>query len=143
MTTLPMTEVEIDAFLHGFEECTLPKERWTHGAHLLTGACYVRELGRDGALEKMRTCVRRFNESVGGKNTETSGYHETITVMWIRLLDGLWQESRPMERAAFARLAVERFEPLKAVFREYYGFDVLGSREARLGWVEPDLKPLT
>jgi hypothetical protein len=142
MTTLPVTEEEIDVFLRGFEECTLPKERWTHGAHLLTGACYVRELGRDEALTKMRMCVRRYNESVGGKNTETSGYHETITAMWIRLLDGLWQESRPMERAMFAAIAVERFEPMRAVFREYYDFDVVGSREARLGWVEPTLKAL-
>lgn len=142
MTTLPVTEEEIDAFLRAFEGGTLPKERWTHGAHLLTGACYVWALGREAALEKMRTCVRRYNEAVGGKNTETSGYHETITVMWIRLLDGLWQESRPMERASFARLAVERFEPMRAVFREYYGFDLVSSTEARLGWVEPDLKAL-
>lgn len=120
----------------------MPKEQWTHGAHLLTGACYVRELGREAALEKMRVCVRRYNESVGGKNTETSGYHETITAMWIRLLHRLWQESQPLERAAFAALAVEQFEPRKAVFREYYDFDVVGSTEARLNWVEPTLKPL-
>jgi hypothetical protein len=142
MTKLPEDEEEIDAFLAAFEGCTLAKEEWTHGAHILTGACYVRELGREAAIDKMRVCVRRFNESVGGKNTETSGYHETITVMWLRLLHGLWLESQPMGKAAFARLAVERFEPQKAVFREYYGFDVVGSTEARLGWVEPDLKPL-
>ena len=29
-------------------------------------------------------CVGRYNEAVGGKNTETSGYHETITVFWIK-----------------------------------------------------------
>jgi hypothetical protein len=142
MPALPVTESEIDAFLAAFEGCTLPKEEWTHGAHLLTGACYVRELGREAALDRMRECVRRYNESVGGKNTETSGYHETITAMWIRLLHGLWKESQPMERAAFAALAVDRFEPRRAVFREYYDFDVVGSTEARLRWVEPTLKPL-
>ena len=139
---LPVTEDEIDVFLQGFEECTLPKERWTHGAHLLTGACYVWALGREAGLTKMRNCVRCYNLAVGGQNTESSGYHETITVMWIRLIDGLWQEARPMERAKFARLAVEKFEPMRAVFRDYYGFDVVGSREARLGWVAPDLKRL-
>lgn len=142
MPRLPATEEEIDAFLAAFEGCTLPKEEWTHGAHLFTGACYVRELGREAALGRMRECVRRYNESVGGKNTETSGYHETITAMWIRLLDGLWQRSQPMERAAFAALAVERFESQKAVFREYYDFDVVSSTEARLRWVEPTLKSL-
>ncbi len=140
MTELPRTELEIDEFLRAFEGCTLPKERWTHGAHLLTGACYVHGLGREAALEKMRVCVRRYNESVGGKNTETSGYHETITVMWIRLLDGLLRESGEMERAAFAALAVERFVGRRDIFREYYDFDLLVSAEARLGWVEPTLR---
>ena len=142
MTGLPCSEEEIDAFLAAFEGCTLPKERWTHGAHLLTGACYVHGLGREAALERMRVCVRRYNESVGGKNTETSGYHETITAMWIRLLDGLLRESPAMERAAFARLAVERFVGEKDIFRRYYDFDVVGSVEARREWVAPTLEAL-
>jgi hypothetical protein len=142
MPTLPVTEPEIDVFLAAFEGGTLPKAEWTHAAHLLTGACYVHAMGREAALEKMRECVRRHNESVGTKNTETSGYHETITVMWIRLLDGLRRETGLMERAAFAALAVERFEPRRAVFRDYYDFDIVGSTEARLRWVEPTLKPL-
>ena len=142
MTGLPCSEAEIDAFLAAFEGCTLPKERWTHGAHLLTGACYVHELGREAALERTRVCVRRYNESVGGKNTETSGYHETITAMWIRLLDGLLRESPAMERAAFARLAVERFVGEKDIFRRYYDFDVVGSVEARREWVAPTLETL-
>jgi hypothetical protein len=142
MTGLPCSESEIDAFIGAFEGCTLPKERWTHGAHLLTGACYVHGLGRDAALEKMRVCVRRYNESVGGKNTDTSGYHETITVMWIRLLDGFRREVGAMERAEFARLAVERFVGEKDVFKRYYDFDVVGSVEARRKWVAPNLTGL-
>ena len=142
MTGLPWSESEIDEFIAAFEGCTLPKERWTHGAHLLTGACYVHGLGRDAALEKMRVCVRRYNESVGGKNTDTSGYHETITAMWIRLLDGLRREVGTMGRAEFARLAVERFVGEKDVFKRYYDFDVVGSVEARREWVEPNLMEL-
>lgn len=142
MTELPCSEPEIDEFLAAFEECTLPKERWTHGAHLLTGACYVHALGREAALEKMRDCVRRYNESVGGKNTDTSGYHETITAMWIALLDGLLREAGKMDRAAFAALAVTRFEGQREIFRRYYDFDVVQSVEARLRWVEPTLLKL-
>jgi hypothetical protein len=142
MPSLPVTEAEIDDFLAAFEGCTLPKAEWTHAAHLLTGACYVHGMPREAALAKMRECVRRYNESVGGKNTETSGYHETLTVMWIRLLDGLRRESVPMDRARFAARAVERFAPHRDIFREYYDFDLVGSTEARLRWVEPTLKPL-
>ena len=139
---LPKTEAEIDEFLSAFEGGTLPKGRWTHGAHLLTGACYVHTLGEAAATDKMRSCVRRYNVAVGGENTETSGYHETITVMWIKLLTNLLRESQPIGRAEFARLAVERFESDRKILRRYYDFDVVNSLEARKWWVPPTLAPL-
>jgi hypothetical protein len=139
MPALPETEPEIDEFLAAFEAGTLPKERWTHSAHLLTGACYVHALGEAPAIDKMRLCVRRYNEAVGGKNTETSGYHETITVAWIKLLTRLRREAGAMDRAAFARHAVERFAGDREIFRRYYAFDLVNSVEARKAWIPPTL----
>ena len=136
---LPATEQEIDEFIAAFEAGTLPKTRWTHGAHLLTGACYVHALGEAAATDKMRLCVKRYNEAVDGKNTETSGYHETITVAWIKLLARLLRESAPIERAAFAELALRRFEADRSIFSRYYDFDLVGSVEARRTWVAPTL----
>ena len=136
---LPVTEQEIDAFIAGFEAGTLPKERWTHGAHLLTGACYVHSLGEAAAIDKMRLCVRRYNEAVGGKNTETSGYHETITIAWIKVLARLLRESACIERAPFAALAVERFAGDKGYLSRFYDFDLVNSVEARRTWVPPTL----
>src|SRR4051812_23096020 len=126
MPTLPVTEPEIDVFLAAFEGGRLPKTEWTHAAHLLTGACYVHTLGREAALDKMRECVRRHNEAVGTLNSDTSGYHETITVMWIRLLDRLRRESDGIGRAEFAAIAVQRFAGRRDIFREYYDFDLVG-----------------
>ena len=142
MTNLPSTEPEIEDFLAAFEGCTLPKVRWTHGAHLLTGACYVHALGEHAAIDQMRTCVRRYNEAVGTQNTEGSGYHETITIAWIKLLAGLLRRSQPIERAAFVTLAVEHFSPQSDIFKRHYDFDLVSSIEARLAWVEPTLQPL-
>lgn len=136
---LPVTEQEIDAFLAEFEEGRLPKARWTHGAHLLTGACYVHALGEAAAIDKMSLCVRRHNESVGTANTDTGGYHETITIAWIKLLAGLLRDTGSMERAAFAAFAVERFVNDKGIFSRYYDFDLPGSVEARRTWIAPTL----
>lgn len=136
---LPTTEPEIDEFIAAFEAGTLPKVRWTHGAHLLTGACYVHELGEAAALEKMRLCVRRYNEAVGGQNTDTSGYHETITVMWVKLLARLLRGLQPIGRAEFAGAAVRRFETDRGLVQRYYDFDVVNSVEARRHWVEPTI----
>ena len=47
-----------------------------------------------------------------------------------------------MKRAEFAALAVDRFVSRRDIFREYYDFDLVGSTEARMRWVEPTLKPL-
>ena len=135
--TLPKTEQEIDEFLAAFEAGTLPKVRWTHGAHLLTGACYVHQHGEVAAIDKMRLCVRRYNEAVGGKNTDTSGYHETITIAWIKVLARLLRESGPLPRMAFAHLAVERFEPHRGHLQQYYDFDLVSSAEARRVWIPP------
>jgi len=137
MTPLPATEIEIDEFLAAFESGTLPKERWTHAAHLLAGACYVHRLGQSSAITHMRKCVRRYNEAVGGKNTATSGYHETITVFWIKILDALLLHTEPIARAKFAALAVERFASQRNLFRRFYDFDVVASTEARAEWIPP------
>ena len=139
---LPNTESEIDEFLAAFEGGTLPKARWTHGAHLLTGACYVHQLGEVAATERMRHCLRRYNEAVGGRNTDTSGYHETITVIWIKLLKKLLRDSAPIARAEFAQIAVARFENDRSILQRYYDFDVVTSVEARRRWVPPTLAPL-
>jgi hypothetical protein len=36
----------------------------------------------------MRERVAAYNVAVGGPNTETGGYHETVTVLWIKILSG-------------------------------------------------------
>ena len=138
--TLPATEQELDAFLAAFEAGTLPKERFSHAGHLLAGACYVHRMEESAAIDHMRICVRRFNEAVGGRNTETSGYHETITVFWIKALAALHEGHSSLSRAGFAALAVERFGGRRDCFREFYAFDVLASTEARRSWIAPSVK---
>ena len=60
---LPVTEEEIDAFSAAFEAGTLAKERFTHAGHLLIGASFVHRFGEAQAIDHMRLCVRRFNQS--------------------------------------------------------------------------------
>ncbi|HEX4651655.1 MAG TPA: hypothetical protein VH250_09150 [Granulicella sp.] len=142
MPTLPTTEAEIDAFLHAFESCTLPKSEWTHAAHIFTGACLVHTLGESAAIDRMRLCLCRFNESVGGQNTPTSGYHETVTVLWIKLLAAFHRDTAPTTRAAFAARAVEHFAPQRDLLARFYDFDLVASTEARQRWIPPTLQPL-
>ena len=142
MRPLPETETEIHTFLNAFEAGTLPKEEFTHAAHILTGACYVHQLGKTAAIDHMRICIRPFNESVGGKNTDTSGYHETITIFWIKILATLRDCNAALSRPAFAVLAVKSFKDRRDLFRDFYDFDLVASTEARREWHPPTQKPI-
>jgi len=139
MHPFPSTHEEIAAFVSAFEAGTLPKERWTHAAHILSGAWYVHSLGPDAALAEMRRRIRAYNEAVGTQNTDTSGYHETITVFWIRVLGAELARRPETTRAAFVSEAVEHFGPQRDILTRYYSFNVVKSTEARRMWIEPDL----
>ena len=63
---------------------SLPKDEWTHAAHF---AAVLWLLRRDGAAivsREMPDLIRRYNVGTGGVNSDTEGYHETITQASIR-----------------------------------------------------------
>ena len=77
------SDPEVEALVAGFLATTLPKPVWTHRAHPTTGLWMVIRHGLDPARSLMPAAIKRFNEAVGGVNTATSGYHETITQNWV------------------------------------------------------------
>ena len=122
--------------------CILPKTEWTHEAHLSTCAWIVLERPDILPERDLPHLIRRYNESVGGVNDETQGYHETITQASIRAVRAALARSEGgglAERVNALLLADEgrRDWPLR-----FYSRGRLFSREARLGWVEPDLKQM-
>ena len=72
----------IDAFL----DCTLPKSEWTHQAHLRVGLWHVDQFGPEEALIRLREGIRRLNATHGTANTDTGGYHETITRLYVLVM---------------------------------------------------------
>lgn len=127
-----------------FEACDIPAKSWTHAAHLSVGLWHVDRYGRADALARMRTGIRRLNESHGGVNSATAGYHETITVAYVELLAQFLdrcEDGEPLSAAVTRLLA----GPLAArsVLLTFYSRERLMSVEARASWVEPDLAPLS
>ena len=76
------SDAEIDEMVRLFESCELPGERWTHRAHLAVAATYLGRYPLSEATDRARDHIRRYNESRGN----TTGYHETITVVFMRLV---------------------------------------------------------
>jgi hypothetical protein len=126
----------------GFLACTLPKAEWTHEAHIATTCWLILERLDIHPERDLPALIRRYNESVGGVNSDSEGYHETITQVFIRGLRGHLATTDGqglVGRVNAALLAPEgrRDWPLR-----FYTPELLFSKEARLGWVEPDLAAL-
>jgi adenylate kinase family enzyme len=126
-----------------FEACAVPAKAWTHAAHLVVGLWQVERYGREEALVRLRAGIRRLNESHGGVNNETRGYHETITAAYVTLLAQFLAGRREDETldACLTRL-LEGPLAARDALMTFYSRDRLRSTEARAAWVEPDLTPL-
>jgi hypothetical protein len=126
------------AFVLAFHSCKLPPAEFTHAGHVAVAAHAITH-GPDQALDRMRTAIRRFNESVGGVNSDTAGYHETLTRLWCTVVARVLATANPATDFEAASLAVRTLGHRRDLFREYYSYDVVASREARHAWIAPDL----
>jgi hypothetical protein len=134
--------METDRIARALIERTLPKSEWTHHAHLRAGLWHLLRYPDDVALALLRERIRAFNESTGVANTETGGYHETITRFYlcvIRVFLDSADVARPPDE--LARELIERRGEHGLVLR-HYSRGLLFSPEARRSWAEPDLLPL-
>lgn len=130
-----------DTIIRGFNTYTLPKEEWTHVAHLIVALWYVRYFGKEEAGRELNKRISAYNESLGGVNSDTDGYHETITLAWIEIVHQfLLRHSGDFNELATLLTSKEftsKHHPLN-----FYSKDLLDSVNARKIWVEPDLRPL-
>lgn len=144
MTTHPtfVSDTEIAAIADGMMDHSLSKPAWTHAAHF-AAACWLIRARPDILPERdMPGLIRAYNEAVGGVNSDTAGYHETITQASLRGARAVLAafEDAPLPVALNALLAGELGDknwPLT-----YWSRERLFSVEARRGWVEPDLQAL-
>lgn len=142
--SIPSTQKEFDYIVEGFRSKTLPAKEWTHEAHLIAGLWHVAELGYENALAEMRLHIPSYNVSTGGMNTDAGGYHDTITVFWVWLLNEFWNRYAA-GGVSFERVC-NRFLQSKYADRGnafiFYSKGHLFTKEARLGLAEPDIQPL-
>jgi hypothetical protein len=147
MTEFPARYFAADADVshvgEGLLACTLPREEWTHEAHL-AATIYLLTKRSDIDLDaELPRIIRRYNESVGGVNDDTQGYHETITRTFLHgarlflseadLSDSLSELANEFILSPMGR----RDWPMR-----FYSAERLFSVEARRHFVSPDLAAL-
>ena len=122
---------------------TLPKAEWTHEAHIAATIYILREREDIDLPQEMPGIIQRYNLSVGTENTDTGGYHETLTRLYLGLLQAYVAETRADDDLDGV---VNRFLQSPAADRQYmlnfYSKARIFSVEARRTFVAPDRAPV-
>jgi hypothetical protein len=148
MTEFPVRHfLSDDAVAHigeGLLARTLPRVEWTHEAHLAATTYLALKHPEIDLDVELRGIISSYNESVGGVNSDSEGYHDTITHAYLRGIRLFLSEvdtRRPIHDLVNELLMSpmgRRDWPLC-----FWSKERLMSVEARRGWLEPDLRAMS
>ena len=138
-----LAEMDIINLIKKFEDTTLPKYQWTHMLHLMVAIHYLKHYSFEEAYRLLRKNIMRFNKAKGTPNNAKSGYHETITVFWLKVLSHLVGSNNKDQPLSWLVTKIIK-SPFahKDLLLHYYSRKRLNSRKAREKYLEPDLRPL-
>ena len=137
------SDAEIEHLGEGLIACKLTREEWTHEAHLAATTYLLLKRPDIDVDAELPGMIRRFNESVGGVNSDTEGYHDTITRAFLRGIRLFLSEAdlrEPLHELVNGLLLSpmgRRDWPLR-----FYSRGRLFSVDARRGFLRPDLSAL-
>ena len=137
------SDAEIERLGEGLLTRTLPRPEWTHEAHLAATTYLLLKRPDIDVDKELPNLIRRYNESVGGVNSDTEGYHETITRVFLRGVRLFLEEADPTEplhelvNELLLSPMGKRDWPLR-----FYSKERLLSVEARRNVIAPDLAAL-
>ncbi len=124
-----------------FEAGTVPPDAWHHREHVRAAYLYLCTHGFDEALRRMRAGLERLNAAHRTPVALDRGYHETLTVAWLRVVAATLRACGPAETSdAFCDAQPHLTQP--TLMRLYYSRDRIMSWDAKRAFVEPDVGPL-
>jgi hypothetical protein len=137
-----VSDGEVVAIGRGFCTRTLPKAKWTHAAHFATALWLLRCHPEIDACRAMPEMIRAYNVATGGMNTDSGGYHETITQASLRAARAFLRERTHIPLFAVCNELMASQLGCPDWVLKYWSRERLYSVEARREWVEPDLEEL-
>lgn len=124
--------------LNLFERQEISNDDWTHTLHIRIASIYLKKHNFDRALEKVKSGIKKLNTENKVPESQFRGFHETLTVAWLRLVQTKLNTSKA---PTSLHLLVEHPELLNSrLLNDYYSDDRLMSLEAKIKFLEPDLK---
>jgi hypothetical protein len=139
----PFTDdAELSVLARGFLDLSLPKTQWTHAAHFATTLWLLKHRQDLDLPLELPHLIRAFNAAKGGANTDTEGYHETITQASLAATQDFLKRhaGEPLYATCNALMRSALGDPEWLL--NYWTRAALFSVAARRQWVAPDIKPL-
>jgi hypothetical protein len=136
-----MTDAELQT---QFENRTLPFSEWTHRAHVRIAYCYLSTRPFAEALDCIRHGIRAYNAANNVPEGPTSGYNETTTVAFIRLIYAVMQAYGKAMPTADSEAFCDMHPQLlhRHVLRFFYSPERRMHPDAKTTFVPPDLTDL-
>jgi hypothetical protein len=123
-----------DEFLHAFETGALPKEEFTHAAHVRLAWVCLRRGGFEEGGARVVAGIQAFARLHGA----TGLYHETVTRAWLTLISA----ADTADAASFEAFLAAHPELRGRVLDRHYDPQTLATDAARARFVPPDREPL-
>lgn len=132
------SEQEIEDLVNSFLNLTLPAKDWTHEAHLTTALFLLKKYSAEEVTCMLRSGIITYNKAAGGENTPTKGYHETLTLFWIKTIGKWLEENKETDLVAVCNKFLKSDYASRDYALRFYTKELLFSTKARALWTEPD-----
>lgn len=130
-----------EALLREFEARTLPFTHWRHTTHIRIAWLYLTRHPWAEALRLTRQGIQAYNAANNVPDSVTSGYHETTTVAWLRIVADAIARYGPGENS-LAFLDAQPHLAQRTLLRVHYTKERFTTPLAKAGYVAPDLAQL-
>ncbi|GAA4479647.1 hypothetical protein [Gluconacetobacter asukensis] len=129
---------EIAEVGEGFLGKTFPPDRFHHREHLIMMAYLLVKYPAHDWRAELPDLIRSYNVAAGGINDETRGYHHTITMAFVTIVETIVARAEHGDLVAACRAVLASPAARQDALLQFWSHELLFSREARRNWVAPD-----
>lgn len=136
------TRAEVVAIGRGFLDRTFPASHFHHREHLITAVYVLTTFPQVDWRVALPDKIRLYNEAHGGVNSDTAGYHHTITIFHLDLVERLLASTTTEDLQRRTAVVLASCAADAHLMLRFYTRERLFSVDARRGWLDPDLQPI-
>ncbi len=137
------SDISVERHTSRLIDRTLPKTEWTHAGHFAAALWLSRHRANLVKPAEFKRIVIRYNEATHTANTDTSGYHHTITIASLRAaVFHLTRHSNDVPIHVVLEHLMASPQGNTGWLLSYWRRETLFSVHARRTWMEPDIAAL-